>query len=207
MIIGHKNVLGNSRSSSVSSTVHSRKVKKKHHNLFQIVLSGHELKDSPGSNKTSNTIVITAIVSLLSIITAVLFPFGQSQAAAALLQKNTSNNNPYFSLSILSTAAGTGAAATGIMTTIPGVLRTRKQSKCMISYLLKIHHVYTEGCKNKSTDKKEYLDFLQGLRGDIICLLHRRDINENQYKMLDDRIIEYLPRGSRSSYSSTTTSI
>jgi len=62
----------------------------------------------------------------------------------------------------------------------------------MISYLLKIHHVYTEGCKNKSTDKKEYLDFLQGLRGDIICLLHRRDINENQYKMLDDRIIEYL---------------
>ena len=187
MTIGQKNVLGISRPSSVSSTVHNKKVKKKHHNLFQIILSGHALKEIRGSNKTSNIIVITAIVSLLCIITAVLFPFGH-----ALLQKNTSNNNPYFSLSILSTAAGTGAAATGIMTTIPGVLRTRKQSKCMISYLLKIHHVYTEGCKNKSTDKKEYLDFLQGLRGDIICLLHRRDINENQYKMLDDRIIEYL---------------
>jgi len=36
---------------------------------------------------------------------SVLFPFGQFQAAAALLQKNTSNNNPYFSLTILSTAA------------------------------------------------------------------------------------------------------
>jgi hypothetical protein len=191
MIIGQKNVVGDSRPSSViGSTVHNRK---KHHNLFQIILSGHAL-EIRASNKTSNIIVITTIVSLLSIITAVLFPFGQSQAAAALLQKNTSNNNPYFSLSILSTAAGTGAAATGIMTTVPGVLRTRKQSKCMISYLLKIHHIYTEVCKNKSTDKKEYLDFLQGLRGDIICLLHRSDINENQYKMLDDRIIEYLTK-------------
>jgi hypothetical protein len=194
MIVGQRNVLGNSRRSSISSTVHNRKVKKKNHNLFQNVLSDHALKESRGSNKTSNIIVITAIVSLLSIITVVLFPFGQSQAAAALLQKNTSNNNPYFSLTILSTAAGTGAAATGIMTTVPGVLRTRKQLKCMISYLLKIHHIYTEVCKNKSTDIREYLDFLQDLRGDIICLLHRRDINENQYKMLDDRIIEYLTK-------------
>ena len=111
MIIGQKNVLRNSRPSSVSSTVHNRKVKKKHHNLFQIILSGHALKESRGSNKTSNIIVITAIVSLLSIITAVLFPFGQSQAASALLQKSTSNNNPYFSLSILSTAAGTGGSS------------------------------------------------------------------------------------------------
>ncbi|MGA9150173.1 MAG: hypothetical protein WBZ36_06330 [Candidatus Nitrosopolaris sp.] len=183
---GQRNVLGNSRPSSISSTVHNRKVKRKYHN--------HALKESRGSNKTNNIIVITAIVSLLSIITVVLFPFGQSQAAAALLQKNTSNNNPYFSLSILSTAAGTGAAATGIMTTIPGVLRTRKQSKYVIGYLLKIHYKYDEVCKNKSRDKNEFLDFLQGLRGDIIYLLQRRLINENQYKMLDDRIIEYLTK-------------
>jgi hypothetical protein len=63
-------------------------------------------------------------------------------------------------LTILSTAAGTGAAATGIITTIPGVLRTRKQSKYLIGYLLKIHYKYDEVCKNKSRDKKEYLDFL-----------------------------------------------
>ena len=182
MIIGQKKVLGNSTPSLTSSTVHD----KKHHNLFQIVLSGHALKESRGSNKTSNIIVITAIVSLLSIVTVVLFPFGQSQAAVALLQKNTSNNNP--------TAAGTGAAATGIMTTIPGVLRTRKQSKYLIGYLLKIHYKYDEVCTNKSTDIREYLDFLQGLRGDIIYLLQRRLINENQYKMLDDRIIEYLTK-------------
>jgi hypothetical protein len=72
MIIGQKKVLGNSTPSLTSSTVHD----KKHHNLFQIVLSGHALKESRGSNKTSNIIVITAIVSLLSIITVVLFPFG-----------------------------------------------------------------------------------------------------------------------------------
>ena len=75
MIIGQKKVLGNSIPSSISSTVHSSKVEKKHHNWFQIVLSGHALKESRGSNKTSKIIVITAIVSLLSIITVVLFPF------------------------------------------------------------------------------------------------------------------------------------
>ena len=44
----------------------------------------------------------------------------------------------------------------------------------------------------KSANTREYLDILEGLRRDIIYLLHRREINENQYKMLDDRIIEYL---------------
>ena len=101
------------------------------------------------------------------------------------------NNNPYLPLSILSTATGTGAAATGIIATVPGVLRTRKQSKCMSIYLLKIHHGYDE-LRKKSANTREYLDILEGLRRDIIYLLQRREINENQYKMLDDRIIEYL---------------
>jgi hypothetical protein len=92
---------------------------------------------------------------------------------------------------MLSTATGTGAAATGIIATVPGVLRTRKQSKCMSIYLLKIHHGYDELGK-KSANTREYLDILEGLRRDIIYLLQRGEINENQYKMLDDRIIEYL---------------
>jgi hypothetical protein len=33
---------------------------------------------------------------------------------------------------------------------------------------------------------------LDALRCDIIYLLQNGDINENQYKMLDDRITEYL---------------
>ena len=66
----------------------------------------------------------------------------------------------------------------------------------MSTYLLKIHHKYDE-FKTKSPDKKEYLEFLEGLRSDIIYLLHRRDINENQYKMLDDKIIEYLNKINR----------
>jgi hypothetical protein len=37
-----------------------------------------------------------------------------------------------------------------------------------------------------------YMDFLHALRCDIIYLLQKGDINENQYKMLDDRITEYL---------------
>jgi hypothetical protein len=92
---------------------------------------------------------------------------------------------------MLSTATGTGAMAIGIILNVPGVLRTRKQSKCLSMYLLKIHHGYDE-LRKKPANKREYLDSLEGLRRDIIYLLHRRDINENQYKMLDDRIIEYM---------------
>lgn len=45
---------------------------------------------------------------------------------------------------------------------------------------------------DKNKNKNEYLDFLDALRCDIIYLLRKGDINENQYKMLDDRITEYL---------------
>jgi hypothetical protein len=123
---------------------------------------------------------------------AMFFPFEHGQAASVQLQKNNNNiNSPYLSLSILSTATGTGAAATGIIATVPGLLRTRKQSKCMSIYLLKIHHRYDE-LRKKPANTREYLDILEGLRRDIIHLLQRREINENQYKMLDDKIIEYL---------------
>ena len=153
------------------------------------------------SNNTNKIIVIIAIFSLSVVITGTFFPFEEGKAASAQRQinNNNNNNNPYFSLSILSTASGTGAAATGIIATVPGVLRTRNQSKCLSTYLLKIHHKYDElGKRTESVDKEEYLDFLEGLRSDIIYLLHRREINENQYKMLDDRIIEYLNKNQQS---------
>jgi hypothetical protein len=143
------------------------------------------------SNNTNKIIVIIAILSLSVVITGTFFPFGQGKAASAQQQINNNNNNPYLPLSMLSTVTGTGAMATGIIATVPGVLRTRKQSKCMSIYLLKIHHKYDELSK-KPANTREYLDILQGLRSDIIYLLHRREINENQYKMLDDRIIEYM---------------
>ncbi len=122
-----------------------------------------------------------------------VFPFEQGKAASTQQQinNNNNNNNPYLPLSMLSTATGTGAAATGIIATVPGALRTRKQSKCMSIYLLKIHQGYDELGK-KSVNTREYLDILEGLRRDIIYLLQRREINESQYKMLDDRIVEYL---------------
>jgi hypothetical protein len=63
------------------------------------------------------------------------------------------------------------------------------------TYLLKIHNKYDELCRTTRSTKKnknEYLDFLDALRYDIIYLLQKGHINENQYKMLDDRITEYL---------------
>jgi hypothetical protein len=145
------------------------------------------------SNNTNKIIVIITIFSLSVVITGTFFPFEQGKAASAQQQINNNNNNPYVPLSILSTVSGTGAMATGIIATVPGVLRTRKQSKCMSIYLLKIHHKYDELSK-KPAKTREYLDILEGLRRDIIYLLQRTEINENQYKMLDDRIIEYLNR-------------
>jgi hypothetical protein len=46
--------------------------------------------------------------------------------------------------------------------------------------------------KQNPTDKNK--KFLDTLRCDIIYLLQNGDINENQYKMLDDRVTEYLNR-------------
>jgi hypothetical protein len=110
------------------------------------------------SNNTNKIIVIIAIFSLSVVITGTFFPFEEGKAASAQRQinNNNNNNNPYFSLSILSTASGTGAAATGIIATVPGVLRTRNQSKCLSTYLLKIHHKYDElGKRTESVDKEK----------------------------------------------------
>jgi hypothetical protein len=98
---------------------------------------------------------------------------------------------------MMSTARGAGAAATGAIVTAPGFLKTKKQSKFLGTYLLKIHNKYNELCKTTkptNKNKNEYLDILDALRCDIIYLLQKGDINENQYKMLDDRITEYLSR-------------
>jgi len=41
---------------------------------------------------------------------------------------------------------------------------------------------------NGILSKRQYLDGLENIRDTITYLLQRRDINENQFKMLDDKI-------------------
>jgi hypothetical protein len=135
-------------------------------------------------SSNNNVVVVMAICFLSIIITIAAFsPFDHTQVAAAQQENNNNNNTKLFSLSTISTAVGTG------------FLRTRKQSKFLGTYLLKIHNKYDELCKTTkptNKNKNEYLDSLDALRCDIIYLLQKGDINENQYKMLDDRITEYL---------------
>jgi hypothetical protein len=145
---------------------------------------------------SKNKIIIVLMVTIFSLSVigtiAAYSPFDHIQVAAAQQQENN-NNTKLLSLSTISTAIGTGAAATGAIVTVPGFLSTRKQPKLLATYLLKIHNKYDELCKTtKPANKNEYLDFLDTLRCDIIYLLQKGDINENQYKMLDDRITEYL---------------
>jgi hypothetical protein len=159
-------------------------------------LNRNRLHRKRSSNK-NNTIVLIAIFSLSIIGTIAAFlPFDRIQVVAAAQQQESNNNNTkLLSLSTISTAIGTGAAATGAIVTVPGFLRGRKQSKFLGTYLLKIHDKYDELCKRTkptNKNKNEYLDFLDALRCDIIYLLQKGDINENQYKMPDDRITEYL---------------
>jgi hypothetical protein len=110
-----------------------------------------------GSNNTNKIIVIIAIFSISVVIMGTFFPFEQGKAASAQGQinnnNNNNNNNPYLPLSMLSTATGTGAMAIGIILNVPGVLRTRKQSKCLSMYLLKIHHGYDE-LRKKPANKR-----------------------------------------------------
>jgi hypothetical protein len=164
-------------------------------------------RDRLHRSRTSSKILVLMVLSFLSIslaitITVVFPPFDRIQVVLAATQQENNNNNnntKFVSLSTISTVIGTGAAATGAIVTVPGLVRTRKQSKFLAIYLLKIHNKYDELCrktKTKPTDKNkyEYQDFLDTLRCDIIYLLQNGDINENQYKMLDDRITEYLSR-------------
>ena len=154
------------------------------------------------SNK--NKIIVLMAIFFLSVIgtVAAYSPFDHIQVVGTTQQQENNNNNntKLLSLSTISTAIGTGAAATGAIVTVPGFLRARKQSKFLGTYLLKIHNKYDELCKTTkptNKNKNEYLDFLDALRCDIIYLLQKRDINENQYKMLDDRITEYLRKTTR----------
>jgi hypothetical protein len=87
-----------------------------------------------GSKINSNKIIVVLAITSLSIIgVAGFFPFDQIQVSAQR-EENNNSNTPKLSLSTVSTAVGTGAAATGAIVTVPGVLKTRKQSeylKCL----------------------------------------------------------------------------
>jgi hypothetical protein len=134
------------------------------------------------SNK--NKIIIMMGIFFLSVIGTIsaFSPFDRIQVVAAAQQQESNNNNTkLLSLSTISTAIGTGAAATGAIVTVPGFLRGRKQSKFLGTYLLKIHNKYDELCRttkptNKDKNKNEYLDFLDALRCDIIYLLQKHSL-------------------------------
>jgi hypothetical protein len=169
--------------------------------IYTSKLNRDRLHRSKGSISKISVLMALSFLSIIIMITITVFSlFDRVQVplAAAQQENNNNNNNTKFvSLSTISTVIGTGAAATGAVVTVPGVMKTRKQSKSLATYLLKIHNKYDELCrKTEPTDKNkyEYQDFLDTLRCDIIYLLQNGDINENQYKMLDDRITEYLGR-------------
>lgn len=95
----------------------------------------------------------------------------------------------------LTTALETAVAINGAILTVPGFIRTRKQSKTLSTYLYKINDKYSEfSDKSKAVNKSEYLTFFNILRKDIISLVQKRAINESQYQILDEKITEYINR-------------
>ena len=109
-------------------------------------LNSNRLHTRTSSNKI---LVLMALSFLCVIITITVFsPFDYVRLPLAHAQQETNNNNSinakFVSLSTISTGIGTGAAATGAIVTVPGVMKTRKQSKFLAIYLLKIHNKYDE---------------------------------------------------------------
>jgi len=155
------------------------------------------LKRNRFDRRSDSTLIVLIAISLLYIMVTItaLYPFDRLQiVAAATLQENNNNTKPVF-LSTISTAIATGAGTTGAILTVPGYLRARKQPKFLAAYLLKIHNKHDVLCRYpKLTDKSknEYQQFLDSLRYDIIYSLKNGDINENQYRLIEDRIAEYL---------------
>jgi hypothetical protein len=148
--------------------------------------------------RNESTLIVLIAISLLYIMVTItaLYPFDCLQIVAAATLQENNNPKPVF-LSTISTVIATGAGATGAILTVPGYLRARKQPKFLATYLLKIHNKYDELCRYPKfidKSKNEYRNFLDSLRCDIIYSLKNGDINENQYRLIEDRIAEYLNR-------------
>ena len=157
------------------------------------------LKRNRFDRRSDSTLIVLIAISLLYIMVTItaLYPFDRLQiVAAATLQENNNNTKPVF-LSTISTTIATGVGAAGAILTVPGYLRARKQPKFLASYLLKIHNKHDELWrypKLSDKSKNEYRNFLDSLRCDIIYSLKNGDINENQYRLIEERIAEYLSR-------------
>ena len=157
------------------------------------------LKRNRFDRRNDSTLIVLIAISLLYVVVTItaLYPFDRLQiVAAATLQENNNNTKPVF-LSTISTVIATGAGATGAILTVPGYLRARKQPKFLAAHLLKIHNKYDQLCsypKLIDKSKNEYRNFLDSLRCVIIYSLKNGDINENQYRLIEDRIAEYLNR-------------
>jgi hypothetical protein len=94
----------------------------------------------------------------------------------------------------LTTAIGTGIAIIGIILIVPNSLVKRKQIKYLSAHLLRINTKFDEFNKIKPSNKKEYVEFFMNSKNEIIYLLKNKKINEDQYKILDDKINHYLEK-------------
>ena len=90
----------------------------------------HENRRNRLNRKSSNKneIIVLMAIFFLSVIgtIAAFSPLDRIQVVAAAQQQESNNNNntKFLSISTISTAIGTGAAATGAIVTIPGFLST-----------------------------------------------------------------------------------
>ncbi len=93
----------------------------------------------------------------------------------------------------LATGIGVTVTIIGIITKVPGYFTSKKQANYLSMYMEMINKKYNEFNKdgNGRHNKRQYLNNLEDIRNAITYLLQRRDINENQFKMLDDKISDY----------------
>jgi pYEATS domain-containing protein involved in immunity len=94
---------------------------------------------------------------------------------------------------------GIGAAVTviGVILKVPSYFTAIKQSNNLSTYISKVNNKYNEFNEEKSIDKNQFVQDLENIRSNITYLLEKRDLSENQYKMIDDKIAYYLDKVSK----------
>ena len=85
---------------------------------------------------------------------------------------------------------GIGVAVIGIITKIPPHLTSKKQKFTLRQWLIDMNYIY----RKYKNDSQQCLENLENLKNNLIQILYKGEINEDQYEMLDRKISGYIEK-------------
>jgi PKD repeat protein len=80
-----------------------------------------------------------------------------------------------------------GGTILGVIIKVPDYFKEKKQRSNFCSFVAKINNIYDISYRNK----KELLEHLNEIRNDVLRLLNRGEIDQEQYQILEEKISKY----------------